>query len=166
MKNIIELVEESKCELDLLGIKYQEVRTWTVNSRAKCRWGQCKMLSNGVFDISISARLLEDDVDNNVVKSTIIHELLHTVEDCFGHGEKWKMLALKVNQAYPDYNIKRISTAEEKGIKSDIKEYKKNHKIVCIECGYFVYRQRAGKLVLHPEKFRCGKCGGILKVYY
>lgn len=164
MKNLQKLSDECKKELDAIGIPYRTVRNWQVNTRSKCRWGQCKTISPGVFDINISHRLLQDEVSDDAVKNTIIHELLHTVEGCSSHKGRWKILAGKVNRAYPQYHIKRTSSSDEKGVEEIRKPYQKNYKIVCSGCGYHVYRQKASKLVQHPEKFKCGKCGGKLSV--
>ena len=62
MKDLEKLVEECKKDLDEIGIPYRTVRNWLINTRAKCRWGQCRRVSTDIFDISISHRLLQDDV--------------------------------------------------------------------------------------------------------
>ena len=165
MKDLEKLVEECKKDLDEIGIPYRTVRNWLINTRAKCRWGQCRRGSTDIFDISISHRLLQDDVLDVAAKGTIIHELLHTVDGCSGHKGKWKLFAEKVNRAYPQYNIKRTTTSAEKGLEELKRIYQKNYKIVCSGCGCYWYRQKASRLVQHPEKFRCGKCGGKLKVH-
>lgn len=164
MKDLEKLVEECKKELDAIGIPYRTVQNWTVNTRAKRRWGQCKKVSADVFDINISQRLLQDEVSDTAAKNTIIHELLHTVEGCYGHKVKWKLLAGKVNHAYPQYNIKRTTTSEEKGVEESERTYQKNYKVVCSGCGRYWYRQKASKLIQHPENYRCAKCGGKLNV--
>lgn len=135
MKNLLKLAQECKEELDAIGIEYRTVRKWTVNTRAKCRWGQCRPVSPGIFDINISSRLLDDQVTDNAVKNTIIHELLHTVEDCLKHTGKWKTLAAKVNRAYPQYHIQRVTSAEEKGVEKIASTYQINYKITCTNCG-------------------------------
>lgn len=88
MKDLEKLVEECKKDLDEIGIPYRTVRNWLINTRAKCRWGQCRRVSTDIFDISISHRLLQDDVLDVAAKTTIIHELLHTVDGCSGHKGK------------------------------------------------------------------------------
>lgn len=80
MKDLNKLASE--CEQDLLSIGIQpgKVNRWIINTRAKCRWGLCKTVQTGLFDISIAARLLQDDIDDQAAKNTILHELLHTVK--------------------------------------------------------------------------------------
>lgn len=162
MKNFAELILECKMELDDIEIEFGTIRSWSINTRAKCRWGQCRRIYEDVFDISIARRLLEDDVDDIVTKSTIIHELLHTVDGCLGHKGKWKCLAKQVNAAYPEYNIKRIMSAAEMGVPSMRRPYRKKYKITCETCGAIFYRQKASKVVVHPEKYKCSRCGGKL----
>lgn len=106
MKDLMSLVAICKADLDSLGIKYGRVNNWTVNTRAKCRLGQCRKIAGNLFDISISAMLLADDVDDKVTLNTIMHELLHTVPSCFTHKGKWKVYAEYINKKLPKYNIK------------------------------------------------------------
>ncbi|MCI8274093.1 MAG: hypothetical protein HFI66_00505 [Lachnospiraceae bacterium] len=162
MKDLEKLADACTAELKAIGISCGRVRNWSVNSRAKSRWGQCRKIAEGVFDIDISERLLEDGADENAVKTTIIHELLHTVDGCLGHRGKWKLLAELVGREYPMYRIKRTSSCEEKGQAALAKQGK--YRITCTGCGAQAYRQRASKLIQRPEEFRCGKCGGTLKV--
>lgn len=165
MKDLDKLVSECKKELDAIGIPYGAVRSWSVNTRAKSRWGQCMTVSKGLYDISISYRLLQDDADDTAAKDTIIHELLHTAPGCNGHQGRWKMYADMVNKAYPQYNIKRVSSEEEMGLKKEQRDIRNNYKIVCTGCGSSFYRQRAGRIITHPELYRCVKCGGRFRVY-
>ena len=98
MKDLIRLVAICQADLDSLGVKYGKVSNWTVNTRAKRRLGQCKKAGLGLFDINISEALLNDDIDDQISLDTIMHELLHTVQGCFNHGEKWKSYAKYINQ--------------------------------------------------------------------
>ena len=68
MKDLNKLASE--CEQDLLSIGIQpgKVNRWIINTRAKCRWGLCKTVQPGLFDISIAARLLQDDIDDQAAK--------------------------------------------------------------------------------------------------
>lgn len=75
MKDLIILVDICKTDLDGLGIKYGKVCNWTVNTRAKCRWGLCKKVGFGLFDISIAEALLADDIDEQKANNTIVHKL-------------------------------------------------------------------------------------------
>ena len=96
MKDLKTLAAECEAELRSLNIQPGEINSWIVNTRAKNRWGQCKRYLPGLFDISISARLLQDSVSDQAAKNTIMHELLHTVKGCYGHRGKWKVLCRSI----------------------------------------------------------------------
>ncbi len=116
MKNFEQLIKECQTDLESIGIKIGNVTKYSINTRAKKRWGQCKQIAEGVFEINISQQLLQDNITDQAAKDTILHELLHTVEGCMGHKGKWKELAAKVNKELPQYTIKRTTSSAEKGI--------------------------------------------------
>ncbi len=161
MKDLVKLTKECQAELESLGIKCGKIRKLIVNTRAKKQWGSCKKVSDGVFDISISQRLLCEGANDKAVKSTICHELLHTVEGCMGHKGKWALLANTVNLRL-GYDIKRVTSNEEKGIKAETAPVQFKYLLVCKSCGALIPRQKATAAVMHPDRYRCGKCGGAL----
>lgn len=142
MKNLYKLVDECRDELNAIGIYPPALISFSVNTRATKRWGQCK-LSYGVYSINISSRLLEDGLPDMVAKNTIAHELLHTMPDCMNHGNEWQRYANKVNKAYSGYNIKRCTSAEEKGIAPIIGKWN----LDCQDCGRHWDYQRKSKIV-------------------
>ena len=155
MKNIYLLADECIADLIRAGIPIRPVRNWLVGTTGKNMWGQCKAVENGMFDIRISAVLLQDDVDDQAVKNTIAHELLHTVEGCMNHGQNFHRLARLVNARCPGYNIKSRTAAEDKGIQMQYK-----YILRCTGCGAALGRHRRSHFVDHPEHYRCSKCGG------
>lgn len=159
MKNLTNLFNECMNEVKNAGIKTGNIISVTINTRAKNRWGQCRKTGNA-YSISISNRLLQDDVSDLAAKTTIIHEILHTVEGCMNHGNKWQNVANIINRNY-GYNVKRTTSSEEKGIKTTKADYKYN--VVCQKCGCTWNYNRAGYVVQHPSNYHC-TCGGKLKV--
>ena len=148
MRNLDEYTIRCMEELDAVGIEYGNIIGVKVNTRAKKRWGQCRAVPGGYL-IDISSVLLDERNDEQGLKETIIHELLHSCKGCMNHGENWKRLAAKVNRAY-NYNIKRCSTADDKGVQEETKPislHTVNYVIKCNKCGY---------------TYRCGCCGGTL----
>ena len=99
-------------KLDHIGIEYGNVIDVEINTRAKNRWGQCKRIPGG-YTINVNAALLDENIcpDDLGLKNTILHELLHSCNGCFNHGDKWKILAQKVYDEY-GINIKRTSTSK------------------------------------------------------
>ncbi len=119
MKDFDKLIKECEADLASVGISIGNVVKYSVNTRAKSRWGQCKTVGENRYEINISQSLLEDNVSDQAAKDTILHEMLHTVEGGMGHKGKWKELAQRVNKELPQYTIKRVTSREEKGIESE-----------------------------------------------
>ena len=165
MRNLDEYAIQCMEELDAIGIEYGNIIEVKINTRAKKRWGQCRAIPGG-YSINISAILLDERNDEQGLKETIIHELLHSCKGCMNHGENWKRLAAKVNRAY-GYNIKRCSSAEDKGVQEETRPVNMrtvNYIIKCNQCGHTYTRTRMSKIIQHPERYRCGCCGGNLSL--
>ena len=158
------VADQCTAELESIGIKCGKVRNLEINNRAKCRLGQCMRVCIGVFDISIADFLLEEKNDINILKNTVIHELLHTVKGCFKHTGKWKLLAEEVNRKFPQYSIKRTFSREEIANLTNIKEPIYRYTLKCKNCGQEIKRQRKTKAVTNYNNYRCGKCGGKLEL--
>lgn len=92
MKDLLRLAQQCQNDLLSVGIRCGNVRSWTVNTRAKARWGLCKKVGRNLYDIQIAESLLQDNVSDQAAKDTIAHELIHTVPCCFSHTGKWKQL--------------------------------------------------------------------------
>lgn len=168
MRDLTAYAIECMTELDNIGIEYGNIIEFTVNTRAKKRWGQCKAVPGG-YSINISNVLLDERNDIKGLKETIHHELLHSCKGCMNHGNNWKRLAQKVNRAY-GYNIKRTNSEAEKGVLEEtrppVKQREINHKVVCLDCGHIYTRTKASKLITHTSHYRCGCCHGKLKLEY
>ncbi len=164
MRDLYEHASRCMKMLDDISIEYGNVISWDVNTRAKSRWGQCRRVGRRVFKINISSELLDEKNPVESLEDTILHELLHTVEGCHGHKGKWKDVAELVNRSY-GYNIKRSSTAEEKGVKytqEPVMSYRYICK--CEKCGQTIHRQRKSKFVKRLSMYKCGICGGEFKL--
>ena len=46
---------------------------------------------------------------DNIIKDTLIHEMLHTLQDTKGHDTKWKWYADRVNHNYVKWLYKPLS---------------------------------------------------------
>ena len=160
MRDLEIVASECIRELAAIGISCGNVLVFSVNTRAKKRWGMCKQVPNG-FEIEIAAVLLQDAVPLVSLKNTIIHELLHTCPDCGNHGPAWKRLADRVNRAY-GYGIRRLSSAEEKGV-AGVGGGQVRYRFVCKDCGQVVERMRSSKFTRNYTRYRCGKCGGCFR---
>ena len=168
MKDLNRLVEECKRDIDSLGIEIGNINSVTVNTRSKRRWGQCTRHPDGTYDITISDRLLADNVDDMAAKNTIAHELLHTIRGGSGHKGAWKSAAFHMNARY-GYNIKRTTSCEEKGVEyvpSAIKSKPPKYIIKCGNCGkeykYYKKCKMVTAFIDRPDYVRrncyCGRC--------
>ena len=115
-------------------------------------------------DIEISKWVL--DLNDDIIKNTIMHELIHSLPYCNNHGKEFKKYAGFINNKL-GYEIKRLGNKEKDYEKSGIvfdkssdTEYK--YKIRCKECGIVFYRQRLKKNFI--RNYRCGKCKGKLEL--
>ena len=139
---------------------------FSVNSRLSRTLGRCKKLWNG-FEIEIQSYILEN-ANTDGLKGVIIHELLHTCPECFNHGKTWKKYARIINEKY-GFDISRTTCLEDIGINEGKFQKERMHGggykyiVACTKCGCRHHYKRAGKVVKHPDWYRCGKCKGELK---
>lgn len=159
MKDLNRLVAECEADLRSIGIRHGTVVEWSVNTRAKKRWGQCKSVGSGMYKINISEQLLQDNVSDQAAKNTIMHELLHSVKGSMNHKGVWAANAAKVNRLLPQYTIKRTTSSEEKGIEEEERKAVARYIIRCRHCGSEYTREKFCRVVQYPEKYRCGECG-------
>ena len=113
--------------------------------------------------IEISKWVME--LDEAIIKNTIMHEIIHCLPYCNNHGKEFKKYATYINEKL-GYNITRLGNKEEDYKKSNL-EYKEKinnykYKIICNKCGQIIYRQRFRKELIN--NYRCGKCGGTLRL--
>lgn len=169
MKNLTLIGNTCIAELNAIGIYPNKIDEFTVNTRAKSRWGQAR-IRNGHYTINISVDLLQDDCPNSAVRNTVFHELLHCVDGCMNHGKKWQSLADLVNDCYA-MEIKRCSSTEEKvGVeyaktlnekrKKERMEKEKLFVVRCTKCGVecSTFGMRAPKWYVHTERYCCKHC--------
>lgn len=152
--------------LDSLKIKYSPDFSVVIDTRAKRRWGSCQKKKDGSYVIKISSALLNEDVPLDSLKTTVYHELLHTVPRAMGHGKTWLQLARKVNEA-TGLNIKPSTPASEKGVQQDY-AHDPSVKLLCVcqGCGAEVVRYRKCDFAKQLHRYRCGRCGGQFRVIF
>lgn len=158
MKDLYKLVCDAVDECEDVGIEVGIISSIVINSRAQRRWGRCHKLGDSTYEIEISSKLLNDEVDYYATKNTVVHEVLHTCDGCMNHGPLWKSYAERMNKAY-GYNIKRTTSSEEKGIKRTYK-----HTVICDNCGQVYHANRmtqafkAIKNYPYTSQCKCGRC--------
>ena len=112
--------------------------------------------------IEISKWVME--LEDNIIKNTIMHELIHCIPYCNNHGSEFKKYANLINVNY-GYEVSRVGNKKKDFQKSNM-EYKEKENyryiVVCRGCDQKFFRQRLSKNFI--KKYRCGKCGSIFKV--
>ena len=144
------------------------LRPILINARAKHRLGQCTIRTSfGVTTaiIQLSALLLEDNVPDNYVLETLVHEVLHAVYGCHGHTGDWRRFANIINKEYNYLNITARASMQEleaNGVPTEQLTRQKDYKyaVMCNGCGQTIRRTKLSKIITNPENYRCGNCGG------
>ena len=159
------LYKECIQELNSIGINVPKNRIIEVkiNTRSKKRYGCCKKVSKEKFLIEVSEWVM--DLNEDIIKNTIMHELIHCMPRCNNHGEYFKKYAELINVKL-GYNISRTGNKERDFIKSNLeyieKPVKFRYRIICENCNQSFLRQRIKRGF--SRKYRCGKCGGKFKI--
>lgn len=164
MRDLTLIGTQCERELEAIGIKCGWITQYTVNTRATGRKGLCSGSARSGYVIDIAEILLREDIPMNELRNTVFHELLHTCKGCMNHGDKWKSLARKVNQAY-GLNISRVASKDEKSVQImlDQREKSAKYRYVCENCGKEHVQQRASYFTRHPEAYSCGRCKTVGK---
>ena len=112
--------------------------------------------------IEISKWVME--LEDDIIKNTLMHELIHCIPYCNNHGTEFKKYAELLNTNY-GYDISRLGDKKKDFEKSNI-EYKETknykYKVICKSCKQEFYRQRLNRNF--TRKYRCAKCGGRFEI--
>ena len=102
------------------------------------------------------------NLNDEIIKNTLIHEIIHCFPYCNNHGKQFKNYAKFINEKL-GYNISRVGNKKDDYEKSNV-EYKEDNNyryiIGCTKCGKIYHRNRLAKNFF--RKYRC-QCGGKLK---
>lgn len=141
-----------------LGIPLGKVTSVLVNSKLSRAYGRCgRNKVHNTFNIEISD-LLVSNGDKVGLDTVMMHELLHTCEDCFKHTGTWKYYAEVVRRNL-GYDITTYSSKEQLGISVEDLIKQGYYACQCGTCGNIITRKSECKFILHPEYYKC-TCGG------
>ena len=104
------------------------------------------------------------ELEDNFIKNTIMHELIHCIPYCNNHGTEFKKYANIININY-NYDVSRVGNKKKDFEKSNIEYIEPqnyNYKIICKNCKQEFYRQRLSRKII--KKYRCIKCRGTFDV--
>ena len=139
-----------------------------VSTKSITKRGRSIIVKYDVFKkhhIEISKWVLE--LDDKIIKNTIMHELIHCMPYCSNHGAKFKMYAKYINEKL-GYDISTVGNKKLDYEKSNLKYDETKHtnykyKVVCKKCGQEFFRQRIKSNF--TRKYKCGKCGGKFQIF-
>lgn len=104
------------------------------------------------------------DLNEDIIKNTILHEIIHCFPYCSNHGEDFKKYAKYINTKL-GYDISRLGNKKQdllaSNLQNEVEKY--NYKVECVGCGYSFFRKRLN--CNFSRNYRCGKCGGKLQTY-
>ena len=123
--------------------------------------GRRKIVSYERFNkhtIEISRWVL--DLNDKIIKNTIMHEMIHCFPYCNNHGKQFKAYAGFINSRL-GYDISRTGNKSKDFRESNLEYEEKQHKytIKCCKCGKVFHRDRLARNFF--SKYRC-VCGGKL----
>lgn len=187
-EKLTKLYQECINELKSIGINMEDKKIIgnidiKISKRASKRYGCCKQEQPDqnykiiqrrgyhktikyekfyLHHIEISKWVMQ--LNDEIIKDTIAHELIHCIPFCNNHGKEFKKYAGYINQKL-NYHITVKGNKEQDYQKSNLtykeeKDYK--YKILCQNCGQEIYRKRFNSNLI--KKYRCAKCGGKLKI--
>lgn len=151
----------SDCEdmLKDIGVETGEIDTYSINNRLTKRLGRCIRIhdiTGDYFKIELSPIIFNNE---NLLYNTIIHEMLHTCNGCFGHTGQWKVLADKVKSTY-GYDITRVTNIREYGIEPSKRKTK--YIVECPNCGKRWGYQRMCNVVKYTNLYKHIPCNCAL----
>jgi len=145
----------NKYKNELSYIPFREVNNFKIDNSVK-QLGRC-CVNNEEITIGISRLLFKDDQE---LKNTILHEMIHTIVGCCNHGMLWKQYATIVTKA-TGHEITRTGC-----VSSIIKKEmvgKAKYIVTCDKCNRKIYRYKKSKLVTESYYYLC-ECGGSFTV--
>lgn len=169
MHDLYTISRECLAEVRAAGITPGRIYAFELNYNLSRVWGRCCYdWGMDASTIELQPFLLKDETPLEVLKNTLIHEILHTCEGCHNHGKLWKSYADKMNALY-GYHISRLANQEEITACMEAGTYKPKPRraqeptryiIECMGCGQTIKRSRESDFVRFPSMYRCGICGG------
>lgn len=137
------------------------------DKRVCTKLGCCKIRAHSI-NIVMSTICLA--LGKEEIRNTLAHEILHTIEGCDNHDERFHHYANILNNSMN--GLKIVPRVEFRNIIKVLGEdMRKLHytpyKYIakCAKCGeILMYFSKKTEIVKYPELFNCNACGGDLKI--
>ena len=147
------------------------IRTIKLTDKVAC-WAQILKgigAYRGQYDIEVSNSLFEaikdDAVQRQCLLTTLCHELIHTINGCFNHDDKFMHCAELIKKYTNNYVCvsKNKKLSDWGGDVEDVKSYK--YIVICKKCGAkwgYVSKPRSYG---NERNFVCSLCDGEIVAY-
>ena len=162
MRDYQKIARECLEEVKDCGIQPGNIAAFVTNGRLSHAWGRCVFRrSTNINTIELQPFLLEDATPLEVLKATLIHEILHTCEGCHNHGAIWESYTHRINARY-GYKVTQYATQEEISACMEAgtfsPEARFRYIIDCARCGQRICRSKMSAFVRDPGRYVCS-CG-------
>lgn len=144
-------VENCLCKIKEIGLINNDERNindyeFGFNNRKLNTYGTCKTIKQNTKFL-ITLNLLYSQYGTiEQIRNTIMHEVLHSLPNGYGHKGKWKQYASIVNSKYSEYHISRTSYSKEYNLA--LKENViPNYTLICPNCNETWRYQRKTKII-------------------
>lgn len=161
MKDLEKITKECKRKLEAINIPFNKDVVVKAGKLRTGVWGSYRIYENMII---LDPVFTDDRMQRFATESVLIHELLHSCNDCISHSGLWKYYARKVNRTY-QYKITRCSDYKPYMSKELLGEFMQRFKYVaqCEGCGTYVTQVRISDFIRNMDNYRCCACKGKFK---
>ena len=141
------------------NIPYRNITEIKLNNRLSKSWGRCLTKNHKDFWIEIQGKFAQERFSTeNQVMEVICHEIIHTCEGCWNHGELFHSYGQRLTEKY---GIHVATTAGAEQLTIDSIAWKNSFRyMVACPCGNSYSHDRMCDLIRNPQLYKCSKCGG------
>ena len=151
-----------------IDVPFDKISNIKISGRTKRASGKCfyKPTKDKCFEIHIAKYLF--NMNKKIILEVLLHELIHTVVDCFNHGNKFTSIMNKINKA-ENLNISVVLDSDEMAqtlvANNAINSFHK-YEIICANCGkHLAYVDRKShNIIKYPFLYSCKACGGKIGI--
>lgn len=164
MRDLMELYQKVIMDAKQLNIPYGNIVEVKTSTELKHSYGNCLYIDlEDYYIITINEELLDDNVPEQSIKDTLLHEVIHTCPKCMNHQKYWKKYVKIANESGLGYTITPTSSREEKGLNPIPENTKENEKYIfknckCKKCGRNVIELFKPNLNKDLEDYYCRFC--------
>ncbi len=161
MRDLEAVLQECERKLEEIHISFNKNVTVKAGKLRRGSWGAYRKSENIIILDPVFA---DDRMQIFATENVMLHELLHTCNDCMTHSGLWKHYAQIVNRTY-HYKITRCSDYKSYMNEELLGEFMQRFKYVarCEGCGTYVTQVRISDFIRNMDDYRCSACKGKFK---